>query len=436
MPNLSFGKIWNMCFGFLGVQFGMGLTLANMSPIYRYLGADEASLPLLWLAGPITGLVIQPIAGVMGDNTWGKWGRRRPYFTIGAIIASVCLIAMPYSPTVWVAAGLLWILDASVNTSMESFRALLGDILSKEQQPTGFSVQTFMIGLGQLFSALLPYLLTLIGVAVVAESNAIPDFVKYAFIFGAVIILGSILWTGYTTKEYPPDDMEAFNKQKEKGGGLLNAFKELFKAIKEMPLALRQIWWVKLAIWYGFPLMWAYLSLFFTRHVYGASGPEDVGFSDGVAMGGVGMAIYCSAPILMSFLFNPLIKKFGTRKLWTLFLLIGGLGFIGFLFTNSLPLLFLLCFLIGIGFSGTCTLPYLMLTRTVPKEKIGVYMGILNAFICIPQIISMLTIPLYYESILGGDPRYGLLLAGIFWIIAALLSLRITKKADYPDIAL
>lgn len=429
-PTLTFAQIWNMSFGFLGVQFGMGLTLANMSPIYRYLGADESSLPILWLAGPITGLIVQPIIGTMGDNTWGKWGRRRPYFTIGAVIASVCLIAMPYSPSVWVAAGLLWILDASVNTSMESFRALLGDSLSKEQQPTGFSIQTFMIGVGQLFSALMPYILTILGVAVVAESNIVPDFVKYAFVLGAVIILSSILWTGYSTKEYPPENMEAFNERKRKRGGLLLAFKDILQAVQEMPLAMRQIWWVKFAIWYGFPLMWQYLSLTFARHIYGSSNPQDAGFSDGVAMGGVGMAIYCSAPIFMSFIFNPLINRYGTRKLWALFLGIGGLGFIAFLFTTSLPLFFLFCFLIGVGFSGICTLPYLMLTRTVPQERIGVYMGILNAFICIPQIISMITIPFYYESLLGGDPRNALVLAGGLWIIAALLCLRITKSVD------
>ena len=432
-PTLTIGQIWNMCFGFLGVQFGMGLTLANMSPIYRYLGADEQTLPILWLAGPITGLIVQPIIGAMGDNTWfKKWGRRRPYFTIGAVIASACLIAMPYSPAVWVAAGLLWILDASVNTSMESFRAMVGDILSKEQQATGFSVQTFMIGVGQLFSALMPYLLTLLGFAVVTESNVVPDFIKYAFVLGAVIILSSILWTGYTTKEYPPEDMDAFQKRKKERGGLLNAGKEIYQAFKEMPLALRQIWWVKLAIWYAFPLMWQYLTLSVARHVFGAAGPEDVGFADGVAMGGVAMAIYCSAPIVMSFFFNPLIQKLGTRKIWALFLLAGAVGFMAMQFTDNLMVVFALCFLIGIGFSAICTIPYIILSATVPQERIGVYMGILNAFICVPQILSMLTIPLYYNFLLGGDPRNALFLAGILWAVAALLCLRITKTVDFP----
>lgn len=212
-PTLTIGQIWNMCFGFLGVQFGMGLTLANMSPIYRYLGADEQSLPILWLAGPITGLIVQPIIGAMGDNTWGKWGRRRPFFMVGAIIASICLIAMPYSPTVWVAAGLLWILDASVNTSMESFRAMVGDILPKKQQSTGFSVQTFMIGVGQLFSALMPYILTLLGFAVVTEGNSVPDFIKYAFVLGALIILSSIFGQVTPPKNIHPKTWTLFKRE-------------------------------------------------------------------------------------------------------------------------------------------------------------------------------------------------------------------------------
>lgn len=431
-PELTVGQIWNMCFGFLGIQFGMGLQMANMSPIYRYLGADEHSLPLLWLAGPITGLVMQPIIGAMGDNTWGKWGRRRPYFTVGAIMASLCLVAMPYSPAVWAAAGLMWILDASINTSMESFRAMVGDILPKKQQSTGFSMQAFMIGVGQLFSSILPYLLTLLGFAVVSETATVPDFVKYSFVLGAAIILGSILWTGYKTKEYPPEDLERFEKRKAERGGFLNAFKEIYAAMKDMPLVLRQIWWVKLAIWYAMPLMWQYLSLSVARHVYNAAGPTDIGFADGVAMGGVGAAVYSAAPILAAFAFTPLIRKMGTRRVWSLFLAVGALGFINLQFTESLPVIFFLCFLIGIGFAAVCTIPYIMLSSAVPQERMGVYMGILNAFICIPQIISMLTIPLYYDSLLGGDPRNALLVAGILWMIAAVLCLRITKVVDFP----
>ena len=427
---LTLPQILNMNFGFFGLQYSFGLQQANMSPIYRYLGADEHNLPLLWLAGPVTGLVIQPLIGAMSDNTWNRFGRRRPYFLTGAILASIILILMPYSSAVWMAAGFMWILDASVNSSMEPFRAMVGDILPKEQQAVGFSMQAFLIGVGQLFSSILPYILTILGLSTVSTGQNVPDFVKYAFILGAAIILGSILWTGYTTKEYPPEDMVAFRKKQAETGGFLNAFKEIFLAVKEMPLAMRQMWWVKLACWYGLPLMWQYYSLSIARHVYNAPTAESAGFADGVQMGGVAVAFYCTAPILMSFLFAPLIKRMGTRKVFALFLTIGAIGFIGTLFTTSITAIFALCFLTGIGFSAICTIPYIMLSTTVPPARMGVYMGILNAFICIPQIISMLTVPLYYDSLLAGDPRNAVILAGICWIIAAVLCLRITPSVE------
>lgn len=429
-PKLSLWQIWNMCFGFLGIQFGMGLQLANMSPIFRYLGADEHNLPILWLAGPITGLFIQPFIGAMSDNTWNRFGRRRPYFLTGAIVASVILILMPYSSTIWMAAGFMWILDASVNSSMEPFRAMIGDMLPKEQQAVGFSLQAFLIGIGQLFSSILPYLLTLLGFSTLSTGDNVPDFVKYAFLLGAAIILGSILWTSYTTKEYPPSDMEAFRKKQAENGIFFNAFKEIFVAVKEMPLAMRQMWWVKLACWYGLPLMWQYYSLSIARHVYNAPTVTSTGFADGVKMGGVAVAFYCVAPILMSFIFAPLIKRFGTRKVFALFLTIGAIGFIGTLFSHNIIVIFILCFLTGIGFASICTVPYIMLSTTVPLAQMGVYMGILNAFICIPQIISMLTVPLYYDSLLDGDPRNAIVLAGICWLVAAVLCMRITSTVE------
>lgn len=429
-PVLSFWQIWNMCFGFLGIQFGMGLQLANMSPIYRYLGADEHNLPFLWLAGPVTGLVIQPLIGAMSDNTWNRFGRRRPFFLTGAVLASIMLILMPYSSAVWMAAGFMWVLDASVNSSMEPFRAMVGDILPKEQQSVGFSMQAFMIGIGQLFSSVLPFVLVLWGFSTTTTGENVPDFVKYAFLLGAAIILLSIFWTGYTTKEYPPSDLEAFRKKQAENGGFFHAFEEIFHAIKEMPLAMRQLWWVKLATWYGLPLMWQYYSLSIARHVYNAPTADAPGFADGVKMGGVAVAFYCTAPIIMSFLFTPLIRRMGTRKVFALFLVIGAVGFIGTLFTQSIGAIFALCFLTGIGFSAMCTVPYIMLSTTVPPARMGVYMGILNAFICIPQIVSMITVPLYYDSVLESDPRNAVVLAGICWLAGATLSLRITKEVD------
>lgn len=429
-PRLSFWQIWNMCFGFLGVQVGMGLQLANMSPIYRYLGADESKLPLLWLAGPITGLIIQPIIGEMGDNTWGRWGKRRPYFLVGAIIASIGLVLMPYSNAVWIAAGLMWIIDASVNTTMESFRALVGDILPTGQRASGFTMQAFMIGVGQLFSSASPFMLTLFGFSALSSANTVPDFVKYAFVLGAIIILGSILYTSLTTKEYPPDDMDAFLKRKAETGGLAHSIREIFRAVGDMPLTMRQIWWVKLFTWYALPLMWQFLSLSIARHVYDAQSTASPGFSRGVEMGGVAAAFFSAASICMSFLFPFLIRQIGLRKIYFYCLLIGATGFIAMHSAKTIGVVFALSFVMGIGFSSMHTIPYIMVSKTVPSERMGVYMGIMNAFVCIPQIVGMLTVPLFYDSLLGGDPRNALLLAGILFGIAAVLSLRITSQVD------
>ena len=432
-PTLSFTQIWNMCFGFLGIQFGMGLQLANMSPIYRYLGADEHNLPLLWLAGPVTGLLVQPIIGAMGDNTWGKWGRRRPYFTIGAIIAGIALVAMPYSSAIWMAAGLMWILDAAVNSSMESFRAMVGDILPKKQQALGFSAQTFMIGAGGLIIGFLPYILSKMGVATTATSNTVPDFVKYAFIVGAIVIVGSILWTGYTTKEYPPEDLEAFKNNKSARNVLWDLLLEIFTAIKEMPLVMKQLWWVQLLVWVALPLLWQFLSLSIARHIYNAPSASDPGFSEGVSMGGIGNAIYGISPMIIAFMIPAVINRIGKRKTYAVCLILGAVGFLGMHFTSSIGIVFALCFLMGIGNAGVSTVPYVMVSAVVPAERMGVYMGLLNAFVCLPQILMMLSLPLFYENLLSGDPRNALILAGICWVIAAILCLRITRKIDFGE---
>jgi maltose/moltooligosaccharide transporter len=429
-PTLGFFQIWNMCFGFLGIQFGMGLQLANMSPIYRYLGADEHSLPLLWLAGPVTGLVVQPIVGAMGDKTWGKWGRRRPYFTIGAIIAGIALVAMPYSSAIWMAAGLMWILDASINSSMESFRAMVGDILPKKQQSLGFSMQTFFVGIGGLIIGFLPFTLSKLGFSTTADANTVPDFVKYAFVLGAIVIVGSILWTGYTTKEYPPEDLEEFKKKNAGRNGFLDSFKEIFEAIKSMPLLMKQLWWVQLLVWSALPLMWQYLSISIARHIYNAPDASYEGFSEGVSMGSVASSVYGVSPMVIAFLMPVIIKRIGTRYTYAVSLAIGAIGFLGMQVASSIEIVFFLCFLMGTGQAAINTVPYVMVSASVPQEKMGVYMGLLNTFVCLPQILMMLCLPLFYDSLLNADPRNTLILAGICWFLAAILCLRITKKVD------
>jgi len=437
-PRLSFWQIWNMSFGFLGIQYGFGLQQANMSPIFRYLGADEANLPILWLAGPITGLLVQPLIGAISDGTWTRFGRRRPFFVIGAIIGSVAVLAMPYSPVLWVAAGLMWILDAAMNTAMEPYRALIGDNLPKDQRTLGFSVQSFMIGAGQVLANVMPSVLAFAGIATVAVSNTVPDFVKYSFVIGVAAMLITVIWTASTTDEYPPENLEEFRKEQAEKGGVLGNFKEIFTAVKEMPKPMRQLWWVKFFTWYGLPLMWQYLSLSIARHCYNAPTAESPGFAEGTAMGGIGLMVMNITTVALSFFFPLIVRVTGTRITHAICLTIGGIGFISMLFTTSVYVVLGGMVLVGIAWASIITMPFVMTTSVVPASRIGVYMGLLNAFICIPQIINNLTIGLIYKPILGDDPRNALVLAGICLVLAAgcnfLISKEVEVSADTEDI--
>jgi len=261
-PRMSFWQIWNMSFGFFGIQFGWGLQMANMSAIYQYLGAKDADIAPLWVAAPLTGLIVQPIVGYFSDRTWGKLGRRRPYFLVGAILASLALIAMPNSGTVWMAAGLLWILDASINITMEPFRAFVGDLLPKEQRKSGFAVQSLLIGLGAVLSSALPFVLTnALGVGKEATvESAIPPAVRFAFYIGSAVFFAAVLYTILTTKEYPPEDLGRFQKLKEQSGGLVHAVREIFSGITSMPKAMQQLAMVQFFTWFALFCMWLYFS--------------------------------------------------------------------------------------------------------------------------------------------------------------------------------
>jgi len=270
-PRLSFWQIWNMSFGFLGIQFGWGLQMANMSSIYQFLGADEKDIPILWLAAPLTGLIVQPIIGYYSDRTWTRLGRRRPYFLVGAILASLALIAMPNSPTLWVAAGLLWILDASVNISMEPFRAFVGDMLPKKQRKSGFAMQSLLIGLGAVLSSALPFILTN-GFGVSKEATVespIPPAVKLAFYIGAGVFMTAVLVTIFTTREYPPEDMEEFEREKREKSGVMNAFREIFQGIGSMPTAMKQLSVVQFFTWLALFSMWIYFVPAVGKGVFG-----------------------------------------------------------------------------------------------------------------------------------------------------------------------
>lgn len=424
-PKLSFWNIWNMNFGFLGIQYGFGLQQANMSPIYRYLGADESEIPWLWLAGPITGLLVQPIIGAMSDRTWTKLGRRRPYFLIGAILASVALIFMPYSSELWIAAGLLWILDSSMNIAMEPFRAFIADKLPEKQRALGFSVQSFFVGLGQFLANMMPWILGLLGIITLGaygkieeleSTNGVPDFIKYSFVFGAVVMLGSVLWTIFTTKEYPPTAEEL---KEHKKGGFLSSFKEVKDAFVQMPKTMKQLWWVKFFTWYGLPLMWQFLALSIARHVFNAPTPEDPGFEKGAFYGGISLAVFNVACFLISFAIPWIGKKMGHKQTHAFFLVLGALGFFAMQWANTLTTTYICMFFVGLAWASIMALPYVILSYSVPKNKMGVYMGIFNMFIVIPQFISMATVPFYYDSLLQGDPRIALSFVGVCFILGA-----------------
>lgn len=422
--KLHFWQIWNMSFGFLGVQYAFGLQQANMSPIYRYLGADESQIPWLWLAGPVTGLIIQPIIGSMSDRTWHKrWGRRRPYFMIGALLTSVALVLMPQSTELWMAASLLWLLDAAANITMEPFRALIADKLPDEQRSIGYAMQSFFVGLGQTLANVMPLVLTAIGISTVAGSGGsheIPDFVRYSFFIGAGAILFSIAVTVLTTSEKKPEHLE-----QTAGKRKIFDFKELIEAFKDMPKAMRELWWVKFFTWFGLPLMWQYLALSLSRHSFNAPTPDSPGFEEGVKWANLGLAVFNVLCFLFSLILPALTKKLQAKKTHALALGIGGIGFISMLFTED-PYMTMWCMaLVGIAWASIMSIPYVMLSTSVPENRMGVYMGIFNMFIVIPQIINMITIPFIYNNLLSGDPRHALVLAGICLILAGVASLRV-----------
>ena len=485
-PNLSFWQIWNMSFGFLGIQYGFGLQQANMSPIYRYLGADEASIPGLWLAGPLTGLLLQPIIGALSDKSWSpKWGRRKPYIFIGAIVGSIAMILMPNSSSVLMAASLMWLLDAGLNSSMEPFRAFVGDMLNAEQRPTGFSVQSFMVGFGQTLANLMAYILPLIGISMAMSadatslSNGIPNAVRYPFYIGAAAILITVFWTMYTTREYPPvnEDYKKphnFTDEQKKNisfwhlalsvgagimgglfasrtGGLmaglmwavgvfialygvlwLTVFKEILASLSEMPKVMRQLWWVKFFTWYGLPLMWQYLSLAVSKYAFNAASPEinREGFEAGSKWGGLCFAMFSITCFTISIFLPRISKMIGSRRAThAVFLCIGALGFFLTLVSNDKYIYLAGMSLIGLAWGSIMSMPYLMLANAVSGERMGVYMGIFNGFICVPQFIGMLTVPLFYKTLLGDDPRNALVLAGVCMVLAAIACFKVDEES-------
>jgi maltose/moltooligosaccharide transporter len=417
-PRLSFWQIWNMSFGFLGIQFGWGLQLANMSPIYKYLHAEESSLPYLWLAGPITGLLIQPVIGSMSDRTWNRLGRRRPYFLTGAILASTALFFMPNSSAVWMAAGMLWILDASINITMEPFRAFVADKLPEDQRTLGFVMQSFFIGIGQTLANALPYLFTALGVVGVMASG-IPLSVEYSFKIGAVVFLLAVVWTVTTSREYPPEDIAAFERMKRERKGIGAGFAEIFSSISEMPATMRQLAVVQFFTWFALPCMWQFFGLAVARHVFLAPDEKSPLFANGTEWAGLCFAVYNVVCFAIAFLLPWLAKVTSRKAVHTTALICGGLGLISIYFISNKWMLFASMAGVGIAWASILSMPYVILSTAVPPARMGVYMGVFNLFIVIPQIVMSLIVPNIFKNVLGGDPRNAVVLGGISLLVAA-----------------
>ncbi|HBY62565.1 MAG TPA: MFS transporter [Solibacterales bacterium] len=419
-PRLNFWQIWNMSFGFLGIQFGWGLQMANMSSIYEYLGAKAEQIPMLWLAAPLTGLIVQPIIGHMSDRTWGRLGRRRPYFLVGAILSSLALIAMPNSSALWMAAGLLWILDASINISMEPFRAFVADLLPEEQRTRGFAMQSLFIGLGAVIASALPWLLQGQGST---EAGAIPWSVKLSFYVGAAAFFSAVLYTIVTTKEYPPDDPEEFKKRKSEGFG------EILHSIGAMPRTMRQLAPVQICTWLGLFCMWLYFPVAVARNVFGAPDTGSPLYAEGVAWGGLCFSMYSAVCFAFSFVLPGVARALGRRTTHSLCLSAGALGLLSVAVISNKYLLLVSMAGVGIAWASTLAMPYAMLAGSLPAAKTGVYMGIFNFFIVLPEIGASLGFGWVMANVLGNNRLLAVVAGGAFLLLAALLVQRV-KEAE------
>jgi len=436
-----------MSFGFLGIQFGFALQGGFMSRIFQTLGVEEASIPLLWIAAPLTGLIVQPIIGYLSDNTWHPLlGRRKPYFLIGAILSSITLFFVPYSSTLWMAAGFLWILDASINISMEPFRALVADKLPDSQRSYGFVTQTLIIGIGTWIASNLPYFVSSLGVSDLAEPGVIPDSVKLAFGIGAFVFLTSILYTIFTTKEYPPKDLKKFRQEQNRSfKSMLNEFTKHFI---DMPLTMKKLGLIQFFSWFAFFTMWSMANPAITEHVFNAPIPimsdfdltnkvelaqynsENLNFQKASNLTGSYMGTYGLSSMLFALILTLYTsKKIINRKkihLWSL--IAGGIGFISMYFISNHNLLLISFSLIGISWGSILSMPYAMLSSSVMEESMGTSMGIFNMFIVIPQIIAAIGGINLLTNLIGDKIIFSMIVAGLSLIIAGLLNLLINDK--------
>lgn len=429
--QLSFWQIWNMSFGFLGIQFGWGLQMANMSSIYESLDAKPDEIPLLWLAAPLTGLIVQPIIGYLSDRTWHPvLGRRRPYFLIGAILSSLCLFIMPNVGSLWMAAGVLWILDSSINISMEPFRAFVADKLPAKQRTFGFSMQSFFIGIGATIASALPWIFTnWFDVNSTAAKGQIADNVKWSFYIGGVAFLLAVLYTVFTTKEYPPTE-EDLQHLKENKRSFKNGFNEIGDAIKNMPKRMKQLALIQFITWPGLFLMWFYYTPTVAAEIFkGKTG--DALYSEGQNYAGLSYSIENIVTLLFALCLPFIASKIGKKYTHFMSLLIGGVGLIGINLVGGADdkfMLLIIMAMVGIAWSSILSMPYAMLSDCLPSNKIGVYMGLFNFFIVIPEIIASLFFGKIMHNYLGDSRIMAVTIGGCLLILAGILTLRLKEE--------
>ncbi|MET0889564.1 MAG: MFS transporter [Stenotrophomonas maltophilia] len=487
-PTLSFWQIWNMCFGFLGIQFGFALQNANASRIFETLGAPMDAVPGLWIAAPLTGLLVQPVIGYLSDRTWTRWGRRRPFFMIGAVLTTLALLVMPNSPTLWIAAGTLWVLDASINVSMEPFRAFVGDQLAPRQRPTGFAMQSFFIGIGAIVASFLPFILAHFGVANTAAAGQVPDTVRYAFYFGAAVLLAAITWTVVSTREYSPDELARFDDAEPAAvhqsarvvgpppwaqiGGWVAAGIALAAAItwyqgdrmlyvlaglciaygvllgiarcvpgphmlativddlRAMPRTMRRLAWVQFFSWFALFAMWIYTTAAVAGTHFGSTDTASAAYNEGANWVGVLFGAYNGFAALAALLIPLMVRALGLRWSHLVNLWLGGLGLISMLFIRDPH--WLLLSMVGVGFAwaSILSLPYALLSDSVPAAKMGIYMGLFNFFIVIPQLVAASALGFLLRAWLGGDPMHVLALGGGSLLLAGVCVLFVPSQQE------
>lgn len=445
--QLNFWQIITMNFGFFGVQFSFGLQQSNMSAIYKYLGAEESELPMLWLAGPVTGLVVQPIIGAISDGTWSpRFGRRKPFFLIGAVIASLALIVMPYSSSIWMAAGLLWILDAANNIALEPYRAFISDKLPEKQYSFGFLVQSFFTGLGTTLANFTPAILVSFGILALTDKmeNGIPVSTYWAFGIGAAASIITILITVFTTSEYPPskEEMKLLESSRKKGNILLKTFNDIVVAFKDMPLQMKQLIPVMFFPWFAMFCYWQYLTSALSLSLYNTLDQTTSYFNQAQLLTGNLNGTYNIVCFSIAFAMIPIAKKIGAKKLHFISLLIGGIGLICMPLLNDSDILFvipfgdgievsqiyLFSFGLGITWASMMAMPYQMLAASIPSGKTGIYMGIFNMFIVIPMIIQIFSVQYFLYDLLGQNPINIIRLAGVFIILGGVFSLFVSTS--------